>query len=237
LKHTKKVIQYSDIAGIELHYYSLEDAIFNQLMEAVEENNQNSLRMSLDRMFVEFQEKHYAPEAIKSVIVQFVQRIIRTVRSMEGNERELASLDVVTVWHDHNITLDELRRIIETFAQEAAILVSQLYRAGKGGIYQIKRYIDQNFHRNINLKGIANHFYMNSAYLGQLFKKNYGVYFNEYVLQLRITAAKELLRKTDMRNYEIAEKIGFNNVDYFVSQFEKLEQMTPKEYRNRMNQR
>lgn len=101
---------------------------------------------------------------------------------------------------------------------------------------KIKNYIDQNFRRNINLKVIANHFYMNPAYLGQLFKKNFGIYFNEYILQLRIAEARKLLRQTDMRVYEIAERIGFNNADYFVSQFEKLARMTPIEYRNHTRQ-
>ncbi|MNC55149.1 Bifunctional transcriptional activator/DNA repair enzyme AdaA [compost metagenome] len=78
---------------------------------------------------------------------------------------------------------------------------------------------------------------MNPVYLGQLFKKSYGVYFNDHVQQLRINEAKKLLRQTDKRVYEIAEQVGFNNADYFVTQFEKLERMTPTEYRNRIMER
>jgi len=77
--------------------------------------------------------------------------------------------------------------------------------------------VDQNFHQNINLKSIASQFYMNTAYLGQLFKKSYGVYFNEYLLQLRIEEAKKLLKQSDMRVYEIADRVGFNSADYFVT--------------------
>ena len=43
--------------------------------------------------------------------------------------------------------------------------------------------------------------------------------------------AKRLLRATDLRVYEIAERVGFKNADYFVTQFEKLEHMTQTEYR------
>lgn len=75
---------------------------------------------------------------------------------------------------------------------------------------------------------------MNSVYLGQLFRKTYGVYFNEYLLSLRVEEAKRLLRQTDMRMYEVAEKVGFQNADYFVTQFEKLEKLTPTDYRNKM---
>ncbi|MGO4373698.1 helix-turn-helix transcriptional regulator, partial [Paenibacillus sp. MCAF20] len=78
-------------------------------------------------------------------------------------------------------------------------------------------------------------FYMNPAYLGQLFKRSYGLYFNDYLQKLRIAEAKKLLRIKDMRIYEVAERVGFNNPDYFVTQFDKLERMTPSEYRNKVN--
>ncbi|XEC93969.1 helix-turn-helix domain-containing protein [Paenibacillus tarimensis] len=73
---------------------------------------------------------------------------------------------------------------------------------------------------------------MNPVYLGQLFKKKYGMYFNEFLLQVRVREAKRLLRQTDKRVYEIASEVGFANSDYFVSQFEKVEGKTPTEYRN-----
>lgn len=75
---------------------------------------------------------------------------------------------------------------------------------------------------------------MNPVYLGQMFKKKYGVYFNDFLLQLRIGEAKKLLRQTDMKIYEVAEKAGFRNADYFVMQFKKIERMTPTEYRNKL---
>jgi two-component system response regulator YesN len=65
-----------------------------------------------------------------------------------------------------------------------------------------------------------------------LFKKTYGVYFNDFLLDLRIREAKRLLRQTDMRIYEIAAEVGFSNPEYFAAQFEKVVNMTPKEYRS-----
>jgi len=67
-----------------------------------------------------------------------------------------------------------------------------------------------------------------------LFKKTYGIYFKDYLLQIRINEAKRLLRQSEMRIYEIAESVGFNNTDYFVTIFGKLENITPSEYRNHL---
>ncbi|MNL87908.1 DNA-binding transcriptional regulator AraC [compost metagenome] len=47
--------------------------------------------------------------------------------------------------------------------------------------------------------------------------------------------AKRLLRQTDLRMYEIAARVGFQNADYFATQFEKLDKLTPSEYRNSLS--
>lgn len=73
---------------------------------------------------------------------------------------------------------------------------------------------------------------MNPVYLGRLFRKSYNQYFNDYLLNLRIHEAKKLLRQTDLRMYEVAARVGFQNADYFVTQFEKLVKLSPTEYRN-----
>ena len=63
---------------------------------------------------------------------------------------------------------------------------------------------------------------MNSAYLGQIFKKHYGVSFSDYLNQIRIDEAIRLLRRTDFRVYEIATKVGYRDSDYFINRFEKI---------------
>jgi Response regulator containing CheY-like receiver domain and AraC-type DNA-binding domain len=236
LKAEETIITAADIEGLELHYKYPDDEIYRQLTEAVEENNGDRLQLSIERLFAVFREQAFSPEAIKSAIVQGVLHIVKSIRSIDGDEKELNGLEPIMNWHDYSITMKELRRLFETFVQEAAVLFNKLYAAsGKGSIHKIKSYVDRNYHQNLSLKSISAQFYMNSAYLGQLFRKSYGVYFNDYLHQLRISEAKKLLRQKELRIYEIAERVGFNNADYFVTQFEKLERMTPSEYRNRIN--
>jgi two-component system response regulator YesN len=236
LKAEVTVILFADIEGLTLHYMYPDDEAYRKLTEAVEENNNDQLRQSIERLFLAFQEQAFSPEAMKSAIAQCVLNIVKSIRCMDGDEKELKSLEPIMNWHDYSITLKELRRLFEAFVLEAAALFNKLYCAsGKGSIQKIKSYVDRNFYQNLSLKSISTQFYMNSAYLGQLFKKSFGVYFNDYLHQLRIAEAKKLLRQKELRIYEIAERVGFNNADYFVTQFEKLERMTPSEYRNRMN--
>ncbi|EHO22083.1 hypothetical protein HMPREF9466_00172 [Fusobacterium necrophorum subsp. funduliforme 1_1_36S] len=63
---------------------------------------------------------------------------------------------------------------------------------------------------------------LSSGYLSILFKKTFGIPFQDYLLQLRMERAKLLLLTTHLKNYEIAEQIGFEDVNYFSLKFKNI---------------
>ena len=238
IKHRERVIAYGDVEGAVLNYIHLEDECTRELIQAVEEGEGHDLAFCIRRFLQSLVEKHVSPEAMKTAVDRFVAGIVKSIRSMDGDEKLLKSLEPMIGWHDYSITLEELEKLLLHFASESSEAIARLRKTfTKGNIHKIKQFVDANFQKNVNLKSIAAKFFMNPVYLGQLFKKTYGVYFNDHVQQLRISEAKKLLRQTDKRVYEIAEQVGFNNADYFVTQFEKMERMTPTEYRNRIMER
>lgn len=92
-------------------------------------------------------------------------------------------------------------------------------------------YIDHNYRHNMKLESIAPLFGYNSAYLGKIFSRHFGENFNSYVDRKRIGHSKELLREKNLKVYEIAEAVGYKNVDYFHKKFKKYVGMSPAEYR------
>lgn len=92
-------------------------------------------------------------------------------------------------------------------------------------------YIDHNFQNNIKLESIAPLFGYNSAYLGKIFTKTAGESFNSYIDHKRIDHSKELLEENRLKVYEISEKVGYKNVDYFHKKFKKYVGVSPAEYR------
>ncbi|MDO4304545.1 MAG: helix-turn-helix domain-containing protein [Bacillota bacterium] len=95
-------------------------------------------------------------------------------------------------------------------------------------------YIDHNYQNNIKLEGIAPLFGYNSAYLGKIFNKTVGENFNAYVDHKRIEQSKELLKENRLKVYEIAEQVGYKNVDYFHKKFKKYVGMSPAEFRKNL---
>ncbi|MDR1604157.1 MAG: helix-turn-helix domain-containing protein [Gracilibacteraceae bacterium] len=83
----------------------------------------------------------------------------------------------------------------------------------------------------ISLTDIAGRLFVNSKYLGTLFKKETGRSFVEYVTFVRMERAKTLLRDRNLKIYEIAIRLGYDDVDYFSRVFKKQTAETPSKYR------
>ncbi|WP_028609285.1 response regulator transcription factor [Paenibacillus harenae] len=225
---------HAKLHHLTLNYVVLDSSFYHRLNDCMEEHNEMAIAQAVDAIFNEFRTRLYAPEAVKASIHKCVSGILTTLARMGVEQRSLRHLEPMIAWQDLNISNGELKRLFMNFVWECSrLMASQRKDVLKGGIQKVKAYIDANFAGNISLKSMAAQFYMNPVYLGQLFKKSYGIYFNDYLLQLRVEEAKKLIRQTDLRIYEIAEKVGFNNAEYFVTQFEKLENTTPTEYRNK----
>ena len=88
-----------------------------------------------------------------------------------------------------------------------------------------------NYGEDITLNSVADHVFLNRDYLSRQFKKEVGVTFSEYLLELRMKEALRLLRGSDLRIGEIAERVGVSNVSHFTSVFKKQYQITPSEAR------
>jgi two-component system response regulator YesN len=122
-------------------------------------------------------------------------------------------------------TLDFLDRQFESFANAVHT------NAGDDTIQRIQQYIRANCGKTLKLEEIGPLFGYNSSYLGKLFRAKADCSFNEYVDRVRIDEAKRLLENSSMKVYEIAQRLGYRDVDYFHKKFRKYVGLTPNEYR------
>ncbi|MBJ6362478.1 response regulator [Paenibacillus sp. GCM10012307] len=95
----------------------------------------------------------------------------------------------------------------------------------------VRQHIDQYYMNEISLSLLADRFHINTTYLSELFKRQAGVTFSEYLVQVRIRKAAELLADPNLRLADIAELVGIANASYLSSSFKKLYGVSPNEYR------
>ncbi len=104
-------------------------------------------------------------------------------------------------------------------------------RSKRQNLQQIKEYLDAHYTEKITLDDLAERFYINKFYLTRVFKEQFGQSVTNYLVQLRITQAKRLLRFSDHSIESIAQDCGLSDANYFSRLFKRVEGMSPGEYR------
>ena len=96
---------------------------------------------------------------------------------------------------------------------------------------EIEREVKENYAENLSLRDLSRKYYINSSYLGQIFRKKYGQSFKDYLSHYRIDEAAGQLLKTDKKIGQIAEDVGYRDSDYFIRKFIEIKGCTPSKYR------
>jgi AraC-like DNA-binding protein/mannose-6-phosphate isomerase-like protein (cupin superfamily) len=95
-----------------------------------------------------------------------------------------------------------------------------------------KQYIEQNYQSDINLDTFAGSIHISKYHFIRIFKEATGISPMKWLLFVRLSAAKNLLARTEMSIGEIAEAVGYKNAHTFSRVFRKSENISPSEYRS-----
>ena len=124
--------------------------------------------------------------------------------------------------------LHDVERLISAYMVQISGLINS---GGRGDeIKRITDLIQRRYNENLKLGSLSEIFNYNSAYLGKMFKNQVGEHFNTYLDKVRIENAKQLLTQ-GMKVYEVAERVGYMNSDYFNAKFRKYVGVSPTAFR------
>lgn len=125
--------------------------------------------------------------------------------------------------------MQEINALVQTYINHAS---QKRFEKNDGTIEEIVQFMEQNYQNpTFSIMDLEEHMHYSGNHIRNLFKDAYQCTPMEYLLQLRIRKAKELLATTSMKAVEVAERVGYENSKYFYSLFKKHTGMTTYEYR------
>ncbi|QJD86143.1 helix-turn-helix domain-containing protein [Cohnella herbarum] len=130
-------------------------------------------------------------------------------------------------------SVDEITESIFAYFENVATVCGE--SQDKFDVGSFKAFISQHYHEDIHLEMLAEKYNTSAQYMSRLLKRELGVGFQEYLLDLRIRKAKELLAQSERKIGDIWEAVGFNNRNTFIRAFKGKEGITPSEYRSNMS--
>ena len=128
--------------------------------------------------------------------------------------------------------LTEALLVLTTYLQDAAEYLNRFSGSGmKSCAYQAYEYITQHYaDSDLSLQEVCNRLGVSTSRFSNIFKQTFGATFIDVLTGIRMEKAKELLAVSELKNYEIAEKVGFGDPHYFSIAFKKSTGKTPTEY-------
>lgn len=210
---------------------------FNAILDAVLEGDSGKTETAIEEAFGSFACSHAGVESIRAFAANMELTLCRSIKKSGGDAD--AFMACIQADEGNPGTMSDypaLKHYLLKLCREASLLLDGLRQKNENNtMFQVIQYVDEEFRSKLQLKSLAKKFHMNPTYLGQVFKKETGKTFNEYLNEKRIEEAKRLLKRTPMKISDIALQVGYPNTDYFISKFKQATGMLPSAYKQENN--
>lgn len=155
---------------------------------------------------------------LKTVLWELNEELARTMQRffVFSDVMAMNSMDEISVWSD---------RIFDRIKNEEDM-------SGGSMVSRAKKYIKYNIFQDISQEEAANYLYICPSYLSRLFRKQTGESFQQFVTNVKMEKAKELLRNPQYKTYQVGEMLGYKTPKYFARLFRAHTGMNPSEYRS-----
>lgn len=233
VKEHGQIIESKNINNDGLKYKKLYSG-FSKITEKTELGEKIEINSILEELFKEFDTPDVSAIGIKItyddlnryVYDYFTHKNINFSQIFEENEGYFKPYE--DFW-----TLKELRQYIRVYLYKICDVICEYkkLRQNKKIVDKIIVYLWENFNEDINLNSISDTFGKNNSYLSVLFKQETGKNFSEYLTDIRLEKAKEMLAKGNNNIQEVSEAVGYHNSKHFCKVFKKSIGIPPKKYR------
>lgn len=227
------LICYPDVLKIQTVPCPYPINIENELKVSLCQNNMKRAYQLTDQ-FIHFfgDKKLYAPKEVKESYVRFTWVIINIAK-------EIGIIDYQQLEQQKLLEAMMDSQNYSELQAELAGLIKKINPIKLNGdsadispiIMRMKSMIHEFYNTGITLDEIADRLNITPEYLGAMFHKEMGVNFSAYIKKCRINKAKELLLGTQLKLYEISEKIGYSDAKYFSRVFKECTGQHPADYR------
>ena len=209
----------------------------DHLLKVVEQNNHMEIRSAVDQFYEEMGRRGVHGEAMTLNINYLLFQLIHLASEQDDEVNQEEILRLISESSFEAGTIRGSKAHLMRFACEYGDYLSQLRKnVSRGVLGKVEKEIRENYADNLTLKGLSEKYYVNSAYLGQLFRKKYGQSFKDYLNNYRMDRAADILLHSDKKIILVAEEVGYHDLDYFVNRFIQVKGCTPAKFRKQMQQ-
>jgi two-component system, response regulator YesN len=213
-----------------IHLYDAE----NKLMSCMKSGDDGGILLSIDDIFKSFSPDVKLPvDYVQSICIELVCMASRTLCELQESIDSIVcsrSQILDTIYRTETF-LGLKEYMLSLFTEIAGYFSRKFTQKNNKVVSRIKELIHQQYMLNIGVGDISKEVFLSPNYISLIFKQETGTTIVEYITQVRMEAAKKLLRETEMKVLEVAETVGYENPQYFSTVFKKYSGIHPQQFR------
>ena len=212
--------------------YSLVEKYNNDIINKINSGDYEDAILLVSNLFEVYKSDNEPVEYVKVSSIFLISLCFRMLIKNNLNlSHSLENEDYIYRQIQSSKTITSLYILISNFIKLVTELVSNNEKQLNYLINETTKFIRENYNKGINLTAIAENIHVNSSYLSRLYKKETGESIIDSLNKLRIEKAKELLKDSTKKIFEVAFSVGIEDAGYFTHVFIKYTGVSPKEYR------
>jgi two-component system response regulator YesN len=232
------IIQYSDLNSFfRYDDYSTLDNYQKQLLESIKSGNEELVKVTTQNISRYVNTNNISISYLKNFYystLSSINNIRISVLAIDTDKKHEEGRDIASLLQliEKCDCADELNSLLEEVSVRIASKVNNFNNKSlKLILRKAIDYIHEHYNEQVTLNEVAENIYVSTFYISRMFKKELGKSFIDYLNDVRIEKAKELLKDVKYKTYEVAEMVGISDPHYFSKIFKKYSGMTPSEYR------
>jgi len=234
IEGANQIIVKTDVERSSTKGHRQSNEFLEQIEVAIRVNNKNNLSKYIHLYFDTLKFNKVQLEEFKSLVLTLITHIFGTFNQLIVDKKETIALDFHLI--EELLKMDDLNLMQEKIIKKCEELLKQLAQNREDDkatlVLQAIKYIENHYDEStLDLGGICEELHVSSSYFARIFKRHNNQTFLEYLTEFRMKKAKELLKSSTMKVFEISVAVGYDDPHYFSYNFRKNVGMTPSQYR------
>ncbi|WP_027092899.1 helix-turn-helix domain-containing protein [Cohnella thermotolerans] len=230
------IITADDIPDYSAEEFHRLFAFTDNMIDSIKVLDEEKLRQQVREWFDSLASSNVRPDIIKQLVVQLLMKAAVVASDIGVPREDLAPAQKVNETLEQYESLEQIADFVTGILADFIdrIRTRRHNREKNEAIEKILRYIQKNYmSHEMSLSYLSSQFHISVSHLSKMFKDYTGGNFIDYLMEIRIGKAKEMLARGNGKIRDIAESVGYNNVNSFTRIFKKITGLTPSEYRER----
>lgn len=207
-----------------------------KIKQFVESNDQKAAMEYFEKIIRDAEKAKVKPEFLKNTVNIILNDLFGLL--IHYGIKDIIDLNQSKKSLEQSETVDQFQNELSALLESLCVRLQQLkYGVYKKPIDQVIKFIDKHINQKIFLGDIAKEIGMSEGYLCKIFKSETGKSLVQYVNDLKMNRAAELLKNPELMVKEVSDAIGIDDPFYFNKMFRKHTGMSPSEYKKKLMQK